>query len=1526
MKRKLLSLALACTMVTTLLPTPAALAASRNTLYVSAEGSDYATVQDAYAAASDGDTIIIRGELALDAPVELDDGKAIVLAGEDGVLTYTDSTNISNSSAGVLTVRSGDVTIRDLTVQMPDAKATNGRPLYIGPDAQVTLADGSVIANGYLAYSGGNVYVDGGTLTMEDGATIRDAYIANNTDCFGGGVWVANGGTFTMEGGQIANNTVHTTQGYGSYGGGVAVDSTSTFAMSGGFIRNNDVDTAGGGIYPAPGATVLLGGNLSVRGNRADGSSDNLYLPEDVAFALDGAMSGQVGITCEAPDYGMTVGTASGYTIQASDEDAFTYDDGAYDIRLKHGDMVLYYFTVGVSLTLDGATSKNRESETPVGQDYDTILLPEEGYLLPSDITVTVGGKALGEDKYTYDQETGALHIPADQVAGNIGLKVNADAIRSIVVSTENVLSDVEQTTTIRPDTVIIRFTAAERYALPTASDISISGSCRHLYDQATGVLTISDVLSDLVISAQGAEIYHTLTFDPGEGECATTSVTITESQSTLGKLPTPFLEGYTFSGWYAGEELVTAETANHLTNDLHLVARWTQKTNIPYTIEHWLEYVASGINPGYSGTALQSMTHNGVTHQYYRYAAPTSEDGIANGRLELASRTLTSLSDGLVIGGYTPSGANEYSVIVAPDGSSVFPLFYDRTRYTVTYNVNGGSLGSNQVHTTVTYGSHYAVMPSATRAGYTLIGWFTMPNGGVQVKAGDVCKVTADQTLYAHWAPVGDTPYTVYHLAQNLRDNTVSGDKTSDNYTVVHTDHLTGTSDTTVDLYAMALDGFVPSAGNIYSVTILPDGSSVAYLYYDRRVTDVAFDPCGGSAVDMGMRLYYGGTFAFLPAAPVRAGYNFVGWYTGKALTDQKVEAGSFIDSINPDGLTALTLYAHWEPKTYEMVFETHGGILSSGKTITYDKAVGELPTVSLRGYHFRGWYDQDGKLGVPEGNLITPDMMVTTDTLIQTANGAETPKTLYAWYEPVEVNLTLDPGKGSLPGADSLTLTYDRAVGEMPVPTREGYTFLNWHLDSLAGEVVTADTICKLIADATVYAEYTPNLYEVKLDANGGEVLDKPVIVVTFDAAYGKLPTPNRVGHTFLGWFNEQGEQITEATILTVAAGHTLVARWQANTYTVTLTVGDGATLEGASSLNLTYGQPYGELPTPQRSGYTFLGWFTAEKDGLLVNKDTILTEAASHTLYAHWQVRRTGGGGGGGSYVPPTNTLTFDTAGGSAIPPVQGTPNTEVSLDKYTPSRPGYTFVGWSADGKETVSSVTLKDNVTLQAVWKEASKLSTLLECEKHNAYLVGFADGTIRPEAELSRAEVAQMLYRLLTANSHLNYDTSENDFSDVTKADWHNIPVSTLARMGILKGRGDGSFDPTAPVTRAEFAVMMARFQGGSYTGDDQFTDIADCWAKSEINLIASLGWVKGDGEGHFEPERTMTRAEVVTILNRALGRSPETVQDLTPGMKTFADNMDEAAWYYLDIQEAANDHNYTRKADGLHEVWAPAQ
>lgn len=1531
-RNKILSLLLSAALIGGMLPVPKTLAAAGD-VYVSQAGDDsangsqgapFATIERAYQEVADGGSIILLDSLTLERNVSLNENKAVAISGATGgeSITYTGRDTIPNTDDGMIAVRAGAVTFRDITLQLPKTPGVNGRVLYVGSGGEATLESGGTVAHGYLAYDGGGVLVDGGSFTMCAGSAVRDNYIANNTDCYGGGVSVQSGGSFVMEGGIIENNTVHTTKDYASYGGGIAVDATSSFTMEGGSIQNNRVDTHGGGLYIAPGAQATLGGNLLICDNMVGETADNLYLPQNAAFGLSGTVSGQVCVTCEAPAYNLAVGLPDGYAIQTLDEGAFSYDGGQCDIRLKEDKLLLYWFTVPVSIRLDGLLSENEVEETPVGQDYDTVLTPQEGYVLPDAVTVTVGGAALAQGSYTYNKDSGALHIPGSQVAGSIGVAAEGEAVRTITVETSNVISDVTTATAIRKDTVVITLTAADRYALPGEGDITITGECRHTYEN--GVLTLTDIRSDVTVKLQGAEVYHTIFFDAGEGSCDISSMQIAESQPTYGALPIPFRVGYSFEGWYSGDTLVTAGTANQLSGDLRLTARWVQKTNISYTIQHWMEYVDGQVNPGYEGSELQTMTHQGVTRQYYLYQSDCREDGISNGRLNLAERVLQSLSDGLTMDGITPSGANVYNVLVAPDGSSVYPLFYDRDRYTVRYNGNGGKVDGVQAATTVVYGGAYAVMPSASRAGYTLLGWFTEPRGGKQVRAGDVCLTANDQTLYAHWKPVGDTPYTVRHMTQNLKDNTVSQDKTPENYTLAHTDTLCGTSDTTVDLYAIAMEGFAPSKDNSYTLTILPDGSAVAYLYYDRSFTDVSFDSAGGSPVDLSMRLYYGGTFAFLPNPPTRVGYTFAGWYLGKNDTDRKVNQGDAINAIHPKGDAQLTLYAHWTPKTYPLTFETHGGVLSEAKTVTYGQPVGTLPVCQLTGYTFEGWYDKDGKLGVPEGNLISEDMVVNTDTLIEVKDGVETVKPLYAWYEPIQVSLTFDPAPGTLPeGADVLTVTYDRAFGDadgFPQPTLEGYTFRAWHLNAPDGEVLTETDICKLLADAKAFAEYTPNVYSVTLDADGGSV--KPgVLLVTFNTPYGELPTPTRNGYTFLGWFDEAGNAVTAETVLNTPSAKTVTARWRAVTCGLTLDPNGGDALEeGMAHKTVTFDTPYGELPTPTRSGYIFEGWYTEQEKGVKVEAETLVNELADHVLFAHWRVRASGGG----ASRPAEYTLSFESNGGNLIYSVTAVRNTKVKLDKYRPSRRGYTFLGWFTDKELTQAAgeeISLKKDMTLYAKWeKKESDLMSMLERDAHMAYIQGFPDGTVRPGAEITRGEVAVVFYRLLTDQAKARYHASKSAYLDVPSGAWYHDGVATLTAMGILKGRGGNRFAPDSPITRGEFAAIAARFSEEKYDGKDLFTDIADSWARLEINRAASLGWVEGDPSGAFRPNDSITRAEAVTLINRVLGRAPQSADALLPDMKTFPDNANPESWYYLAIQEAANSHSYDRRQDG--EVW----
>lgn len=204
---------------------------------------------------------------------------------------------------------------------------------------------------------------------------------------------------------------------------------------------------------------------------------------------------------------------------------------------------------------------------------------------------------------------------------------------------------------------------------------------------------------------------------------------------------------------------------------------------------------------------------------------------------------------------------------------------------------------------------------------------------------------------------------------------------------------------------------------------------------------------------------------------------------------------------------------------------------------------------------------------------------------------------------------------------------------------------------------------------------------------------------------------------------------------------------------------------------------------------------------------------------------------------------------------------------------------------------------------------------------HFAYVIGYEeDGTVRPLNNISRAEVATIFFRLMTEEFRQSNWSTVNSFIDVEEGDWYNNAVSTCAKAGILTGYEDGSFKPNASITRAEFAAVAARFLDDSYVDDGKgdFSDTADHWAASYIRLAAKAGWINGSGN-RFDPEEYITRAQVMTIVNRMLDRTPDK-DHMLPSMKTWTDNP-EGTWYYEAVQEATNEHDYTRDEMSV-ETW----
>lgn len=337
---------------------------------------------------------------------------------------------------------------------------------------------------------------------------------------------------------------------------------------------------------------------------------------------------------------------------------------------------------------------------------------------------------------------------------------------------------------------------------------------------------------------------------------------------------------------------------------------------------------------------------------------------------------------------------------------------------------------------------------------------------------------------------------------------------------------------------------------------------------------------------------------------------------------------------------------------------------------------------------------------------------------------------------------------------------------------------------------------------------------------------------------------------------------------------------------------------------------------LPTtePTRSGYTFKGWNTkADGSGDAFTATTDVT--SSMTVYAQWKKNSSGG-----SHSTRKYTLTYVSNGGTGYQDETFSKGTKVTLDK-APIRESYTFTGWYTDEELTdkITSVTMTSDKTVYAGWV-ATGVPDMLNGDDHDAYVIGYPDGNVRPQGNISRAETATIFFRLLKADTRDGNLTAENVFADVANGKWFNKAVSTMAKLGIVKGRSAESFAPDAPITRAEFAAICARFNTKPTNTSDSFSDISGHWAEAEIERAVAFGWIAGYPDGTFRPDTYITRAEAMTMINRVLCRMPQDEKDLLRTMVVWPDNK-PTDWHYLAVQEATNSHEFERKG-AVNEKW----
>ena len=455
----------------------------------------------------------------------------------------------------------------------------------------------------------------------------------------------------------------------------------------------------------------------------------------------------------------------------------------------------------------------------------------------------------------------------------------------------------------------------------------------------------------------------------------------------------------------------------------------------------------------------------------------------------------------------------------------------------------------------------------------------------------------------------------------------------------------------------------------------------------------------------------------------------------------------------------------------------------------------------------------------------------------------------------------------------------------------------------------------------------------------------------------ARGATAVPGE-GSVFVGWYDEQGKHLpTDGTTYTPekdSSGRyrngSYVARFRLKQYVLRYDANAADAAGTMEDQTFPHGQAYPLKKCAfSREGYRFVGWAT-ESEGKVKYEDqksiklenefpNLTNDNDEVTLYAVWKEQSVTLG-----YEPNDAELGSVSSALETVAAVTGTAKGSTAQAKS-----GARFDGWySADGTQISTELTFVPTKADGAVWqgttyyahfsakRSPSTPSTpakpdetkptlapipeMLNGEDHYAYLLGYEDGTVRPNGSISRAEVATVLFRLLKDDVRAQNLTKDNAYSDVSDTAWYAAAVSTLSKMGVISGYPDGTFRPNAPITRAEFAAMIARFDETAKSADTPFTDISGHWAKNAIGKAYGNGWVEGSSKTVFCPESNLTRAETATLLNRVLHRLPEKESDLLANQIVWPDNP-ETFWGYLAIQEATNSHEYERKADGVYET-----
>ena len=680
----------------------------------------------------------------------------------------------------------------------------------------------------------------------------------------------------------------------------------------------------------------------------------------------------------------------------------------------------------------------------------------------------------------------------------------------------------------------------------------------------------------------------------------------------------------------------------------------------------------------------------------------------------------------------------------------------------------------------------------------------------------------------------------------------------------------------------------------------------SGSLLLYGAKFEAGANDVTGMPTAAYGAYLDYfvSGESFNLPAAPTRPGYDFKGWKIGNAVLT--AGAAYTVDEDN------MVFTAQWEartdtPYTVEHYLENLDGSYALDTTEPLKGTTDTTVTAAAKSYD-NFTYDSTVPDTVASGNIAADGSLVLK--LFYTRNTYD--------YTVRHIKQLPD---GSYDEANAEVETLSGKFEALAAVTAKDY---GSHYPT--NDADTKQNI-KIEKGLTIDVKYALDEHTLTFETNGGSAINP--ITVRHGNAVARPADPTKDKYTFIGWYAdpEFTEEYDFATVL--EADKTIYAKFELTS----TPIGD------------IYVR-YDVLHIKQLPDGTY-DLANAEVEHLSAKKDSTVTAVIKdYRATHHVNVNRTLSKLTGTAIQPymgvdgkpvytilsvyydlDFHTLTFDTMGGSKIAPETVRHGLTVAKPK-DPVNGGYWFDGWYTDKTYRTPynfATPLTQDTTIYAKWflivlpgvtvkKNTPKLNTA----DHFAYVQGYPDGTVKPAGNITRAETAAILFRLMDEGSRKTYYSTTSGFRDVASGSWYNTYVATLNNAGVITDSSNGYFRPNEAITRAELAAMLAKFSETTGAAN-YFNDVsAKYWAANAIAICAKLGWITGYPDGTFRPDKNVTRAELMAMINRATGRAPKSADAFLPGMKTWIDNTSDK-WYYLDVQEATNSHSYTVKGS---ETW----